>query len=155
MQFDDAARAAVSTAVRRRREQLGLSQEEAAARSGGLISTANLRVVEAAGRTSLRARSVLGVARAMGWPDDALARIAAGDDPARWRDSLVVGDRAAVAAPRADGIELATVEQLDALRSDISALRAELEAQRRTLRALAERIDALIDDGGGSGRLTK
>lgn len=141
MQFDDAARVAVSTAVRQRREQLGLSQEEAAARSGGLISTANLRVVEAAGRPSLRARSVLGVARALGWPDDALARIAAGDDPARWRDTLVVGDRSAV-GPRADGIELATVEQL-------AHLRAEIDDQRDAIAALVERVDELarlVDD---------
>lgn len=126
----------VSTAVRRRREQLGLSQEEAAARSGGLISTANLRVVEAAGRPSLRARSVLGLARALDWPDDALERIASGDDPARWRDSISAGEHRTVITPRVAGVDLATSDQLD-------ALRRELAEQRRTLREIAEKVDAL------------
>lgn len=138
MEFDEVARSMVSAAVRRRREQLGLSQEEAAARSGGLISTANLRVVEANGRRSLRPRSVLGLARALDWPDDALERIAAGDDPGSWRGTIAAGEHRAVVTPRAAGVDLATSDQVD-------VLRRELAEQRRTIADLAERVDALAE----------
>ena len=66
VQFDETTRQVIARAIRERRASLGLSQEETAARSGGMVSTANLRVFEGAGRPTYRGKSLVGVARAQG-----------------------------------------------------------------------------------------
>ena len=71
----------VAATVRHRRAELGLSQEEAASASEGMISSANWRVIEGAGRTKYRPSSLIGVARALGWSDDSVERILAGGPP--------------------------------------------------------------------------
>jgi hypothetical protein len=156
--FDETTRRLIALAVRDRRAHLGLSQEEAAARSGGMISTANLRVVEGAGRPTYRAKSLIGVARAMAWPDDAIVRIAGGEDPR----SLAVpgaspgsvpsspadaegaaartGPTGAIpaGAVSAAGIELVTA-------AEVAALRREVADQRRLLDDLGRRMQQLLD----------
>ncbi|MFN8052798.1 MAG: hypothetical protein U0Q22_15240 [Acidimicrobiales bacterium] len=164
MQFDETTRQVIARAIRERRASLGLSQEETAARSGGMVSTANLRVFEGAGRPTYRGKSLVGVARALGWPDDAIERIASGEDPA----GLSAAGRApasgpstdAVTAPAVGGVELATADQ-------VAALRGELADQQRVLEELARRVAQLVDattelrraadtgrtaEGRGSGR---
>lgn len=72
----------VATAVTQRRHHLGLTQAEAVARSSGLISLPVWSHIENARQTDYRARSLVGVARALDWPPDAITQILNGTDPA-------------------------------------------------------------------------
>src|SRR6266508_31607 len=54
--------------VRRRRDALGLTQAEAAARSGGRVSPSQWRVIEAGTGGNYRERTLRGVEQALGWP---------------------------------------------------------------------------------------
>jgi transcriptional regulator with XRE-family HTH domain len=53
--------------VRRERLRLGLTQQEAAERSGGLVSYSQWRVIEKGSRTQYRALTLRGVERALEW----------------------------------------------------------------------------------------
>lgn len=151
MEFDEPTRRRLATAIRERRAALGLSQEQAARASGGMVSTANLRVFEGAGRATFREKSLIGVARAMSWPPDAIARIAAGEDPL----SLEVVTEPTRIAPRAvvgvAGVELATAEQVEDLQRQIDDLRATvatLGTAPTVLRAASGGdLDAVMPDG--------
>ena len=58
--------------VRQRRDELGLTQEEVAARGGP--STATIRLIETAAQSAYRAKSLRQLAEALGWtPDSPLA----------------------------------------------------------------------------------
>jgi hypothetical protein len=149
VEFDESMRRAIADAVRARRTVLGISQEEVAARSAGMISTANVRVFEGVGRPTFRARSLVGLARALDWPDDAVERIANGADPTGLEPrsagaptgpnaSSAVAPRERVAAT-IGGIELATSAEVDELRQ-------ELVAQRRLVEQLARRVERLGGD---------
>jgi len=63
--------------VKARRDQLGLTQQDVANRANErmgnqVLSTANLRIIEMAGRGSYRVRTMIGLARALDWPDNAI-----------------------------------------------------------------------------------
>lgn len=66
-------------AIRNRREELRLTQEEAAAAAG--ISASAWRSIEARGHTSLRPSTARGVAEALRWTPDSVDRILAGGEP--------------------------------------------------------------------------
>jgi transcriptional regulator with XRE-family HTH domain len=53
--------------VRRARLRLGLTQQEAAERSGGLVSYSQWRVIEKGSRARYRALTLRGVETALGW----------------------------------------------------------------------------------------
>jgi transcriptional regulator with XRE-family HTH domain len=53
--------------VRRARLHLGLTQQQAAERSGGLVSYSQWRVIENGARQHYRALTLRGVERALGW----------------------------------------------------------------------------------------
>ena len=81
--------------VKARRDQMGLTQDDVANRANTrmdnqVLSTATIRIIEAAKRTGYRPRTLIGLARALDWPDDAVPRLLAGAAP----DSLVVADTA-------------------------------------------------------------
>lgn len=57
---------ALAAAIRERRDELGLTQEQVAARGGP--STATLRLLEGALQTSYRHRTYVDLDRALGWP---------------------------------------------------------------------------------------
>jgi len=133
VEFDEAARARIAEAVRQRRGELGLSQEETARASGGMISTANLRVMEGSGRSSFRPKSLVGVARALSWPADAIALIARGADPASFPSAVLPDRSASVPGASAAGVELATSTQLDELRHELALHRAALAEVGRRL----------------------
>lgn len=67
--------------VRDRRNAAGLSQEEAAAQSGGLVKTPNWRKIEAGERPNVRPRTALGLERALEWDRGSVAAILAGGKP--------------------------------------------------------------------------
>lgn len=146
VEFDEPTRERIAAAVRSRRSELGLSQEDAARASGGLVSTANLRVVEGAGRSSFRERSLRGVARALGWPDDAIGRIAAGEDPRHFETPSPAspGQR-----PRATvaGVELATADQIEALQQQIDELRSAVSSLGSPLDRLESEVRRAANDG--------
>jgi hypothetical protein len=74
----------VAHAVRRRREELGLTQIEATALtagSGRKISFATWRKVETAVEPPYTRATVAAVCHALGWEPDAFDRILAGDTP--------------------------------------------------------------------------
>lgn len=70
----------VAAAVMARRSDLGLTQQAAAELA--LTSDQTWSLIERAARTSYRSSTLRGVARALGWPVDALPRILDGEDPA-------------------------------------------------------------------------
>jgi len=76
--------------IRARREAMALSQDQAVARAGGLISNASWRALES-GRQDRRwtHRTLLGVCRALGWVDSGVDDLRAGREPAL-ADQLVV-----------------------------------------------------------------
>lgn len=140
MDLDEQTRQTIARAIRERRASLGLSQEEAARASGGMISTANLRVFEGAGRASFRDKSLIGVARAMRWPADAVAQIAAGAD---WRSlGSVAGDVDPVrSGPTAGSVELATADR-------VASLEREVASQRLAIAELGRQLGDLIAELG-------
>lgn len=148
MEFDLDARHRIAEALRARRAALGLSQEEAAARSGGMVSTANLRIFEGTGRSGYREKSLIGVARAMSWPDDALARIAAGAEPASLPTVVHGGVTAAPSSaltsePGADARSSTTIRVGDVqlvTHAELDALRREVSEQREAIAELGRRL---------------
>lgn len=71
----------VARLVRHRRESLGMTQEQAAQSTYGLVSTANWRVVERGSPHKYRMGTLMGVAMALGWHADSIAFILAGGEP--------------------------------------------------------------------------
>lgn len=69
----------VGNCIRARRVDLGLTQEEAA--RAGDVSVATWRLVETGGRDRYQELTMVGVARAMRWPKDAMTRLREGADP--------------------------------------------------------------------------
>jgi DNA-binding XRE family transcriptional regulator len=70
---DDQVRTETATraeAVRRRRAELQLTQEDAAAKAGVAVTT--WRMIEAGRTDSFRALTLVAVARALDWPSDQL-----------------------------------------------------------------------------------
>lgn len=63
--------------ARERRLRLGWTQQDAAGRAG--VSLATWRLVETGGRTRYQALTAHRVARALGWPPEALADLLAGE----------------------------------------------------------------------------
>ena len=71
---------ALAAASVRRRAELGLTQEQAGQQNDE-ISSATIRIIEAAGKDSYSARTLVGLAKALSWPLDGPERILAGADP--------------------------------------------------------------------------
>lgn len=108
--------ARVGAAVRKRREDLGLTQTELAATAH--VSDTTVRVLERARRTSYRAGNLRAIARALQWPDDAIDRIRAG----RPADEDMTG--------HTDGRDV--TDRLAALEAEVARLRAALAARQRS-----------------------
>jgi transcriptional regulator with XRE-family HTH domain len=107
--------AAVGEAVRARREELGLTQVELARASG--VSEPTIRVLERPrGPRRYRHGTLRDLARALRWPDDAVARIRAGRPPA---EDLVEPSRGSVE------------DRLAALEAELMRLREQLAAERQ------------------------
>lgn len=102
---------AIGRVIRERRESLGLAQ------GAGGVSAATWRKVEKAVDPPYRRATLVGIARALGWPDDAVDRIAAGRPP----DELLV-----------EPDERPLTDRLAALEAEVARLRAELGARQRT-----------------------
>ena len=107
-----------------------------------MISTANLRVVEGAGRSTFRPKSLIGVARALMWPSDAIERIASGTDPATLPSTSSDDRPAVVPGVSAGAVELATVRQ-------VVDLQQQLDEQREAIAELSRR---LVELGGDDQR---
>ena len=121
--------------MRAHREHLSLTQEEAAASGGDDISVSTWRVMEAAGRTSYRPASLLGVDDALGWPRGTAARVLDGTEdppPLPQRDA----DEGRRQAPLASVYELALVEQ---------HLRREIDRVDRDVEAVGLAIETIAD----------
>jgi hypothetical protein len=71
---------ALARASVRRRAELGLTQEQAGQQNDE-ISSATIRIIEAQGKASYSARTLIGLAKALRWPLDGPERILAGEDP--------------------------------------------------------------------------
>lgn len=103
----------LSRAVRDRREELGLTQNEAANRSEGGVSLATWRNIETGFRPPWRRAGLLAVCRVLGWTPESIERILAGEGP--------------------EAVKLLTPSQEDrllALERQLAELRAELRATR-------------------------
>ncbi len=78
---------AVSVAIKARLEELGMTQAELAHRAGVALET--VRELQHNLRPRRRSpRTLTAVSRALDWPDDRLAVLAAGGDPDDTRDLL-------------------------------------------------------------------
>lgn len=118
----------VRSAVRRRRTiELGIGQQDVAARGGVSLSTVSL--VERAAQTSYQRRKLAGVSRGLGWPVDAIERILRGElaveDDGRVRDVLT--------SPEASSEDETVVR----LRGKVDRLS---EEDARTIEALVDRL---------------
>lgn len=71
---------ALARASVRRRAELGLTQEQAGQQNDE-ISSATIRIIEAAGKDSYSARTLIGLAKALRWPLDGPELILQGTDP--------------------------------------------------------------------------
>jgi transcriptional regulator with XRE-family HTH domain len=76
----------VGDLIRRRRDALGLTREATVEKANRLVgsaslSTANVTILEKGRRDSYRPRTLIGIARALDWSDDAVERLLAGVDP--------------------------------------------------------------------------
>lgn len=71
---------ALARASVRRRAELGLTQEQAGQQNDE-ISSATIRIIEAAGKDSYSARTLIGLAKALRWPLDGPELILRGTDP--------------------------------------------------------------------------
>ena len=118
------------SAIRQRRQDLGLTQE-AAARVAGISTRTWIRVED--GDASSSAMTMRKVAMALRWPPDALARIAAGEDPG---DLPTVESVPSPGDPAAD-----TIEQMA---RDIAVLRGRVAEQDETLAELVELSHRLL-----------
>lgn len=102
---------------------LGLTATQTVDRAGGGLSVAVLSLIENARRDSYTVRTLLALARALDWPDDAISRILAGrppDEDLVERDTRSLEDR------------LAELEdQLRALREELAAEREQTQPQER------------------------
>ena len=77
--------AEVGRLVRQRRDRLGLTQNEVVTRAADIngersISTATINIIERGARDDYRRQTLIALARALDWPDDAVDRLRAGDD---------------------------------------------------------------------------
>lgn len=111
----------VAAAVRRRRSELGLRQNELADRAAVDVST--LRNIEHVRRESYDPVTLAKVSRALGWETDAIDRILAGEEPVERRDSSV------------PGTELA----------ETNRLLGTLEARVREIERRLDHLDRLVD----------
>ena len=105
----------VGDAVRARRETLGLTQVELAQAAN--VSDSTIRVLETARRTSYRRGNLRAIARALGWPDDAIDRIRAGRPP----DEEL-----------GEPVRLSTEDRIARLEAELRDLRALLAERQRT-----------------------
>lgn len=107
-----------------RRTRLGLGQEELALRTDRLASRSIVTTLERATKTSYKRRSLIGVARGLGWNDDAIENfLADGTAPEEQRQHNAVEA----------GDELADMQ---AIAEELTVMRQENE----TIRALLERV---------------
>jgi transcriptional regulator with XRE-family HTH domain len=67
--------------VRRRREDKGLTQQEATVASDGGVSVATWRNIETATNPPFRRSSLLAVCRVLDWTSDSIDRILRGEEP--------------------------------------------------------------------------
>jgi hypothetical protein len=81
-------------AVEARRVELGLTITEFVRRTG--LTDAGVMPVRKGYRRNYQDRVKLGVARALEWPNDALDRLMAGEDPATLTKAQPRGDRLAI-----------------------------------------------------------
>ncbi len=107
--------AEIGAAVRSRRQQLGLTQLDLAARAG--LSEATVRVLETARRQSYRAANLRAIAVALEWPEDAFSRLAAG----------LPAEGPSPERPTAGTID----DRVAALEAEVVRLRDELAARQR------------------------
>jgi transcriptional regulator with XRE-family HTH domain len=103
----------VGQRVRDRRENLGLKQEELAARAD--VGTATIRLIENAGRERYQRRTLRALSLALGWTADSIQRIAEGKQPV------------VMAAPT-DQAPADWQAELERVRNELAELRARLDA---------------------------
>lgn len=95
----------VAVEVKRRRErQLGVTQQDIADRANDLagkqvLSVPTLQIIENARQESYRAATLLWLARALDWPDDAIDRLRAGERPEDWGVEIDLNSAAADLTP--------------------------------------------------------
>jgi hypothetical protein len=124
----------VAQAMRRRRLELDLTQEQAVQRSGGRISLPVWRLLEGARQESYRERTLRGVAVALEWPLDAVSQILDGTDIYSLEDRFT--------AQQAD-LYRARAELADARERAAGARPKEKSLREAEVRAWTERVELL------------
>lgn len=91
--MEDGAWKRVAERVRTRRDdELGLTQEQLAARAE--VGTATIRLIETAGRKRYNRSTLRQVSQALGWTPDSIDRVARGDEPLLTEPSTPATDEA-------------------------------------------------------------
>jgi transcriptional regulator with XRE-family HTH domain len=97
---------AAATAITRRMDALGMSQQELAVRSG--VSTSTIRKLQRGTQTSYQRPKLAALSRELGWAPDVVARLLAGEAPDEALQAASGGGRA---GGRDDGLH----ERIDRL----------------------------------------
>lgn len=116
--------AAVADAIRERRAALGLTHTQVAA--DGRVSLNVWSLLENNKQTKYRKRTLVAVAKALHWPDDAILRILAGQEPidadARRPVDPAGGETVSLPAGLARRLREATPEEIARLESYLDGL---------------------------------
>lgn len=123
----------VADAMRDRREELGITQQEAIQRSEARVSSSTWSNLERAAKTSYERSKLRAVCRALGWSSDSIERIIAGQEP-----SPLEADDVVTALRQRRVEEVATrdslrdvLHELQGLRRDVASLLSRIEAIER------------------------
>lgn len=122
---------AVAQAVLRRRQQLGLTRDEAAARASGSIHTRTWAHIEAADKSRYLSSKILTVCTVLGWSHDSIDRIMTGQSPVHIEGIEATEDQFRLATLERELRELrhlSTAQQsdLEAIRDQLALLRSEI-----------------------------
>lgn len=123
----------VASALRARREELHLSRDDAVARSG--VSKSTWYELERAGKARYQSKKLIAVAKALGWPEDAVTLIldegATVEELNAWTPTVLPEQSAPT--PITDAVNELIADQVAPLREEVRALREEFEALRRAV----------------------
>jgi transcriptional regulator with XRE-family HTH domain len=77
----EAGAARLAAAVKAARARLGLTQQQVADRSQGVLAKSTLQTIEGGRRTSISQRTLQAICRSLDWTDDSAGAVIAGHEP--------------------------------------------------------------------------
>lgn len=132
VKWDEEQRRRVGRAIKRRRHELGISQDEAVDRAGKGAAKPVWSIIENGRQDSFKPRTLAAICRALDWQPDSLERIAAGEDP------IAVGGPRAGDSPQ--GVTVVDTKALLALHTAIERTATRLDELVPIVRRLQQDV---------------